>query len=96
MRASNTSKLCAYCGKRRAVNSDHVVPRSLARRFPDMPAELRATVPSCFDCNIRKGTRKLVPPSWEPYIPGLTLLIPGHWRVWHGDPSEPAFRETWR
>ena len=81
---------CAYCGVRRAVNRDHVVPKSLAKRY-DLPDELRATVPACFECNIRKGTRKLIPRSWESKIPELKALIPGHWRVWTGDVKEEAF-----
>lgn len=74
---------------------DHVVPRSLARRHT-LPPHLAATEPACFECNIRKGTRKLVPPSWENSIPALKEAIPGPWRVWHGTTSEPAYREAWR
>ena len=85
---------CAYCGNP-AVNMDHVIPKSVARRYL-VPIDLLATVPSCFTCNIRKGTRKLVPPSWADKIPALKAAIPGRWRVWSGDPLEPAFREVHR
>jgi 5-methylcytosine-specific restriction endonuclease McrA len=81
---------CAYCGTRRAVHRDHVVPKSHRRRS-DLPDDLRDTVPSCFDCNIRKGARKLVPVSWADRIPLLQEYIPGPWRVWDGDPKSPAF-----
>lgn len=100
-------KLCAYCGVRRAVNRDHVVPKAFRRNRKafvrvsktrrewrtDMPDELLATVPACFECNNRKGTRKLVPPSWADKIPALQEAIPGDWRTWDGDPLSPAFRE---
>ena len=84
---------CAYCGKRRAVNKDHVVPKSVAKRYV-LPTDLRETVPSCFECNIRKGARKLVPPSWENRLTELNFWVPGAWRVWDGDPMSPAFREV--
>jgi hypothetical protein len=93
--------LCAYCGAdaSRGFNQDHVVPKSLRKRLRqqgiELPEELCGTVWACVPCNIRKGTRKLVPPSWENKIPALKDLIPGQWRVWRGDPSEPAYREAW-
>ena len=86
---------CAYCGTERAVNSDHVIPKYLAKRHPELPQELTATVPSCFPCNIRKGTRKLVPESWADKIPALKDAIPGSWRVWHGSTQEDSYREAW-
>lgn len=95
--------ICAYCGERRAVGRDHVVPKTIAKRLklrksrrnnPDFPQDLLATVPACLECNVRKSTRKLVPPSWEDKIPRLVELLPGPWRVWRGDPLEVAFREV--
>jgi hypothetical protein len=100
---------CAYCGVRRAVNRDHVIPKALRKNgaikrrgkairavfeVRIIPEELARTVPCCFECNMRKGTRKLVPPSWAQHIPALKELIPGKWRVWKGDPLDPAFREV--
>lgn len=86
------SPLCAYCNERRAVNRDHVVPKYLKQRLPeDFPTELLLTVPACFECNIRKGTRKLIPASWEHHIPLLKAYIPGPWRTWDGDPKSAAY-----
>ena len=99
--------VCAYCGIRRAETRDHVVPKTLVRKGHAFSAKRRhalnkvdplllSTVGCCLFCNIRKGTRKLVPPSWKDRIPALKEAIPGEWRVWDGDPMSPAFREVWR
>ena|SRR3990167_2699666 len=90
--------LCAYCRERRAVTKDHVVPKSFRKtrphRYPNLPKELRGTVPCCFECNIRKSTRKLVPRSWTKYIPLLQEVFPGPWRVWDGNPRSPEFKRV--
>ena len=85
---------CAYCNNRPAVNRDHVIPKATRKHGAAIPAELLLTVPACFECNMRKGTRKLVPPSWKDKIGALKEAIPGQWRVWDGDPMSPAFREV--
>lgn len=88
---------CAYCGIRRAVNRDHVIPKSLRKKRGVLPLHLLITEPSCFECNIRKGSRHLVPPSWEHLVDELNKVVGGaEWRVWRGDPAEPAFREVHR
>lgn len=92
---ARVSGVCAYCLKKRATNRDHVVPRSIAKRY-NLPEALKATVPACFDCNNRKGTRKLIPASWACHIPALQEVIPGAWRVWDGDPQSDAFRAVHR
>lgn len=80
--------VCAYCRSRRAVGRDHVIPKSLAKRLKhrgvEITVELLVTVPACLECNVRKGTRKLVPPKWESKIRQLKEVVPGKWRVWMG------------
>ena len=45
---------CAYCGRRRELTQDHVVPRSKGgRHSPDN------IVPACWDCNYKKRARTL-------------------------------------
>lgn len=90
---------CAYCRERYAVNRDHVVPKSYRKHRPtdSIPTHLRETVPACFQCNLRKGTRRLVPPSWADRLDELNEVLPGvPWRVWDGNPKAPAFSEVWR
>ena len=96
--------ICAYCQERRAVNADHVVPKSLRRKYkqhrkrearPRIPHELLGTEPACFSCNIRKGARRLVPPSWAEKVPLLNAFFGGTpFRVWDG--SLKALREVVR
>ena len=91
--------LCSYCGVRRAVNRDHVVPKALSKthvfQYAFLPEKLKRLVPACFECNTRKGTRRLVPPSWEPLVEMLNEEFPGTpWRVWHGTVEEPAFKDV--
>ena len=90
---------CAYCGAP-AVNGDHVIPRSVVRSYnrsaptgaPSIPNEWLTVVAACFACNIRKGPRRLVPPSWAARVNELNHFFGGTpFRVWHGDPSAPAF-----
>jgi 5-methylcytosine-specific restriction endonuclease McrA len=85
---------CAYCGKP-AANLDHVIPKALRKHaLYEIPLALAGVVPACFDCNNRKGTRMLVPPSWANRIPALKDVLPGPWRIWSGSPLDPAFRDT--
>ncbi|MPZ71414.1 MAG: hypothetical protein GEU71_18110 [Actinobacteria bacterium] len=91
---------CAYCGQP-AVNGDHVIPRSTVRHYnasdatESIPSAWLAVVPSCFACNIRKGTRRLVPPSWAKRVKAMNRFFGGtKWRVWQGDTSEVAYAGT--
>lgn len=60
-----------------------------------IPVELLALEPACFICNTTKGTRRLVPPSWEDKIPALNDAFPGTaWRTWSGDIRAASFREV--
>ena len=90
---------CAYCANAKAVQRDHVIPYSLAQKYPHiyafLPERLKVLVPACITCNINKGTRRLVPPHLADLIPDLAEAYPGTpWRVWSGDPSEPAFKDV--
>lgn len=101
---------CAYCGVRRGVNQDHVVPASVAKKFRHapgacpcalherkIPEEWLVTVDACFECNNRKGARRLVPPSWGDKVDALNEFFGGTpWRVWDGDPKSEAFRSVHR
>lgn len=97
--------LCAYCGERKAVSRDHVVPRALRKHYlpnrkvdqrPKIPRELMGTVVACAECNVRKATRRLVPPSWAEKIDALNAFFGGvEWRVWQGSTSDPAYRDAW-
>ena len=72
--------LCSYCRKRRAVHQDHIVSKSMRRRYPGWG---NVVVTACFDCNMRKGTRQLVPMDYEPFdqLPGTRP-----WARWDGEP----------
>ena len=93
---------CEYCGVRRAVNLDHVIPKSLFRlRFTGRKARLRGkvdpiwkdlTVDACFECNTAKAARKLIPPSLAHRLSELNDLGIGTFRVWDGSPE--ALREV--
>ena len=79
--------LCEYCRSNRAVHMDHIASKSERRSLPDEWATV--TVPSCFDCNILKGTRRLVPPGYERLE---ELLGYGKkWEEWDG--SEEMLKE---
>ena len=72
---------CQYCGDR-AVHIDHIICKALRRRhrLPDNdPAFL---VAACFACNVRRGTLRLIPPSFADRISELPGTKP--WRVWRG------------
>jgi hypothetical protein len=49
-----------------------------------VPDDLLGTVPSCFNCNIAKGPRLLIPPSWSHRLDELNELGIGTFRVWDG------------
>ena len=88
---------CEYCGAR-AVNADHVVPRSVYKRLSrgvlarremtirkQPPSWLKDTVGACFDCNMAKASRLLIPRSWAHRLEELNSLGIGTFRVWAGD-----------
>ena len=93
---------CVYCKVRPAGNADHVVPKSLQRKYVQttgnlVPQHLAGTVAACYQCNNLKGTRRLIPESWAKKLPALERHFPGvPWRVWSGGVDEPAFAEVWK
>jgi len=98
---TSSPSVCAYCGAT-AIHMDHVVPKSLQRKYHQINGkklrlELAHTVPACGRCNWFKGTRRLVPPSWEHHVPELNDMFSGApFRVWRGDVAEPAYSEVHR
>jgi hypothetical protein len=93
---------CVYCGERRAVTRDHVIPRAVLRTYnatapddaPSVPPEWLGEVPACLECNVRKGRRRFVPPSWADQVSQLNEFFGAIWSVWSGDPAEPEFRKV--
>lgn len=49
-----------------------------------VPPEFLTTVPACFNCNIAKGSRLLIPSSWSHRLDELNELGIGVFRVWDG------------
>lgn len=95
--------VCAYCGKERGQNWDHVIPRSMVKSYnrsapieaPSIPAEWLALVAACHTCNVRKAARRLVPMSWRDRVAAMNRFFGGTpWRCWDGDPMAAAFREV--
>lgn len=84
---------CAYCGKQ-AAHIDHVVPRSERKKFNFrrigkrgmIPDEFMGLEPACISCNLNKGQRRLVPPSWAHLVDAMNEFFGGNrWRTWNGD-----------
>ncbi len=82
--------VCSYCLEAPAIHSDHIFSKALRRRFP----EWDMTVPACFDCNILKGTRRLLPPSYAHRQQEIEGLTGKRWKVWDGSRAE--LQETLR
>lgn len=95
---------CAYCGAP-AQNGDHVIPKSELTKYnrtaPEdalsIPKAWLAVEPACITCNVNKGRRRLVPPTWARRVKAMNRFFGGApWRVWRGGVDEPAFREVHR
>lgn len=85
---------CQYCGTG-ATTIDHIVAKADRRRFGVSHLDTEYMVAACSADNVRKGSRRLVPPSWADRIPQLTEAFPGKpWRTWDGSTSSPAYREA--
>ena len=81
---------CAYCLKRRAVQTDHLITRNQARRSLTAAANRENAdykVPACRECNEAKYTLLRVPESKAHLITVLQSLTGGTYAVWDGDPS---------
>lgn len=83
--------ICAYACTERAVHQDHVIPRSLFKKHRNLAALLGFgpdgdnLVGACFAHNVRKGTRRYVPPSWADKLDFINALVPGaKFQVWDG------------
>jgi hypothetical protein len=79
--------ICAYCKKRRAVQTDHFVKRAQARRRVEAARERenpRYKAPACRSCNEAIGTRCFVPPGFEDRIPELEALTFSRYAVYDG------------
>ena len=75
---------CAYHGGR-ATEIDHIFSRAEGQRQEIARDDEEWIVAACHDCNGRKGTRKLVPPSMAERIPDLNDMTPGRfWLAWDG------------
>lgn len=79
--------ICAYCTKRRAIQTDHLITKNQARRstlaaFKRKDAKYK--VPACRECNEGKATRLLVPVSHAGLIPELERITHGEYRTWDG------------
>lgn len=86
--------MCAYCGER-AVHMDHVVHRFERKKRAGIPTEFLGLEPACMKCNITKGTRRLVPPSWAHQLDAMNEFFGGtRWRTWDG--GWDTLRETAR
>ena len=90
-RAVNLDHVIPLSARRRLESCWKSVPRAKQNAVyfgPDgkiVSDSLMALAPSCFECNMRKGTRLLIPPSWSDRLDELNALGIGTFRVWHGD-----------
>lgn len=72
---------CQYC-QGRATTMDHLIPKAERRRHGIADDDERYLVACCLDDNLRKATRRLVPPSWAGRLSELPGTRP--WAVWSG------------
>ena len=78
---------CAYC-LGRATTMDHLIPKAERRRHGIADDDERYLVACCLTDNLRKGTRRLVPPSWKDRLDELPGTRP--WKVWTGGKPQGA------
>ena len=79
---------CAYCGVRRAVQTDHLITRNQARRSVNASRwrnDPKYKVRSCMECNMAKGPRLRVPKSLAHLIDELEAITDGKYATFSGD-----------
>ena len=79
--------VCACCGCW-GDTIDHILSRAERRRQGISAYDDRYIVVACKRDNLRKGTRRLIPPSWAHRQAELEELTNKQWQVWAGDPRE--------
>lgn len=79
--------VCAYCGQR-ATMVDHILSRAESRRQQISRDDEDWCCSACLACNLRRGTRRLLPPSWAERQAELEERTGKRWLVWDGDPSK--------
>ncbi len=79
--------LCQYCGSI-ARTIDHILSKAESRRQGIARDDEAWIVACCHDDNLRRGTRRLLPPSWAHRQQELEELTGKKWAVFTGDPRE--------
>lgn len=80
--------MCAYCGERRAVQTDHLITKNQARRSIKAAAARENPdykVRACSECNTAKYTLLRVPEWMAGLIPELEALTLSKYTTWAGD-----------
>ena len=71
---ANAGGRCCLCGQGRASTLDHYLPKSRYPEFSVLPMNL---VPSCWDCNHKKGAAAVAPAVFlHSYFDAIPLQIP--------------------
>ncbi len=78
---------CAY-HPGRANTMDHIFSKAEGRRWGIARDDEQWIVAACHTCNHRRGTRRLLPPSWAHRQAELEELTGKKWQIWSGDPAE--------
>ena len=74
---------CAYCGFS-AQTIDHIFGKAEGRRQGIARDDEAWIVACCLDDNLRRLTRRLLPPSWAHRKEELEAMTGKKWKVWHG------------
>ena len=74
---------CAFCGEP-AQTIDHILNKAESGRCGIKRWDKLWIVAACRTCNHRKGTRRLIPPSFAQYKDALVEMTGKRWKVWDG------------